>query len=137
MNIQPIPLAKLVPSPANVRKVKTGIESLAANIAALKLLVKQKKIGADYPVPCEVRDGTDTTEISLAENEMREAMHPADQFEVFKKLADEGRGEEEIAARIPAHQSAVRHLSRTVHRPAPKVRKNPYSTPIHIIRRPR
>jgi hypothetical protein len=26
MNIQLIPLTKLVPSPANVRKVKTGIE---------------------------------------------------------------------------------------------------------------
>ena len=45
-------------------------------------------------------NGEDNTEISLAENEMREQMHPADQFDAFKKLADEGKGEEEIAARF-------------------------------------
>ncbi len=128
MTIQNISLAKLVPSPANVRKAKTGIEGLAASIAAhgllqnlqvrpangdsfevlaggrrhdaLKLLAKQKKIPGDFPVPCEVRDGDDATEISLAENELREAMHPADQFEAFKKLADEGKGPGEISARF-------------------------------------
>jgi ParB family transcriptional regulator, chromosome partitioning protein len=31
---------------------------------------------------------------------MREQMHPADQFDAFKKLSDEGKGEEEIAARF-------------------------------------
>jgi ParB family transcriptional regulator, chromosome partitioning protein len=131
MNIQLIALTQLVPSPANVRKTyaKTGIEGLAASIAAhgllqnlqvrasgkgdsfevvaggrrhaaLKLLAKQKKIASDFPVPCEMRDGDDATEISLAENEMREAMHPADQFEAFRKLADDGKGPEEIAARF-------------------------------------
>jgi ParB family transcriptional regulator, chromosome partitioning protein len=128
MNIRSIPLSQLVLSTGNVRKIKTGIESLAVSIAAhgllhnlqvrpgngetfevlaggrrhaaLKLLAKQKKIAPDYPVPCEVREGSDATEISLAENEMREAMHPADQFEAFRKLADEGRGPEDIAARF-------------------------------------
>ena len=47
-----------------------------------------------------MREGSDAVEISLAENEMREAMHPADQFDAFKKLADEGKGPEEIAARF-------------------------------------
>jgi ParB family chromosome partitioning protein len=136
MNIQLIPLTKLVPSPANVRKVKTGIEGLAASIEAhgllqnlqvrpakgdsfevlaggrrfdaLKWLAKHKKIAGDFPVPCEVRDGDDATEISLAENEMREAMHPADQFEAFRKLADEGKGEEEIAARFGVTPQVVR-----------------------------
>jgi ParB family transcriptional regulator, chromosome partitioning protein len=136
MTIQNISLAKLVPSPANVRKVKTGIEGLAASIIALgllqnlqvrpvngehfevlaggrrfdalKLLAKQKKIAGDFPVPCDVREGTDATEISLAENEMREQMHPADQFEAFKKLADENKGEEEIAARFGVTPHVVR-----------------------------
>jgi ParB family transcriptional regulator, chromosome partitioning protein len=35
-------------------------------------------------------------------------MHPADQFEAFKKLADEGRGEEEIAARFGVTPQIVR-----------------------------
>lgn len=40
MSIQMIPLDKLVPSPANVRKTEplTGIKELAANIRALGLL---------------------------------------------------------------------------------------------------
>ena len=38
MTIQSIPLSQLVPSPANVRKVKTGIDGLAASIAAHGLL---------------------------------------------------------------------------------------------------
>src|SRR3954467_15354801 len=127
MHIETIPLSKLVSSPANVRKAKTDVAGLAANImahgllqnlqvcpngetyevvagsrrlAALKYLAKQKKIAADYAVACEVREGPDAVEISLAENEMREAMHPADQFDAFKKLADEGKGPEEIAARF-------------------------------------
>ena len=33
MTMQTIPLDRLVPSPANVRKTKTGIEGLAASIA--------------------------------------------------------------------------------------------------------
>jgi ParB family transcriptional regulator, chromosome partitioning protein len=137
-HIQTIPLSQLTPCPANVRKTgrKTGIEGLAASIIAhgllqnlqvrpatdesfevvaggrrfdaLKLLAKQKKIAPDYPVPCDVRDGTNATEISLAENEMREAMHPADQFEAFRKLADEGKGEEEIAARFGVTPQVVR-----------------------------
>jgi ParB family chromosome partitioning protein len=116
---------------------KSGIEGLAASIAAhgllqnlqvrptngesfevvaggrrfdaLKWLAKHKKITGDFPVPCEVRgNADDSTEISLAENEMREAMHPADQFEAFKTLADEGRGEEEIAARFGVAPQVVR-----------------------------
>jgi ParB family chromosome partitioning protein len=130
MNMQTIPLTQLVPSAQNVRKTgtKDGIEALAASIAAhgllqnlqvrpatgghyevvaggrrlaaLKLLAKQKQIAADYPVPCRALDGADATEISLAENEMRLPMHPADQFDAFKKLADNGKGPEEIAARF-------------------------------------
>jgi ParB family chromosome partitioning protein len=69
-------------------------------LAALKLLAKQKQIAADYPVPCRALDGEDAAEISLAENEMRLPMHPADQFDAFKKLADDGKGPEEIAARF-------------------------------------
>ena len=130
MNIQTISLTQLIPSAANVRKTggKTGIKELAASIAAhgllqnlqvrpvkdggfevvaggrrlaaLKLLAKQKKIAPDYPVPCHALDEQDATEISLAENVMREAMHPADQFEAFKKLAEDGQGHEDIAARF-------------------------------------
>jgi ParB family chromosome partitioning protein len=39
---------------------------------------------------------------------MRMAMHPADQFEAFKSLADEGRGTEDIAARFGVTPTLVR-----------------------------
>jgi ParB family chromosome partitioning protein len=103
MTIQYIALSKLVPSPANVRKTDrgAGLEQLAASIeahgllqnlqvkpaskgrfevaagerrlAALSLLAKRKKIEADWPVPCNVLNGENLSEISLAENENRRA----------------------------------------------------------------
>ena len=130
MNIQMIPLNALVPSPANVRKTgsKIGIDELASSIAAhgllqnlqvrpiaderyqvvaggrrlaaLKLLAKRKEVEKDVAVGCNVLAGEDDTEISLAENDMREAMHPADQFEAFRRLVDDGRSVEEVAKRF-------------------------------------
>jgi len=138
MKIQMIPLSQLVPSADNVRKtgIHEGIESLAANIraigllqnlqvrqtekgkyevlagarrhAALKLLVKQKAFDKDSEIACNVIDNADGKEISLAENEMRLAMHPADQFEAFRALADQGRGPEDIAARFGVTPTLVR-----------------------------
>ena len=130
MNIEMIPLNKLVPSPANVRKTgaSTGIKELAAlikargllqnlqvrpgengtyevvaggrRLAALKRLAKAKNIKKDELIACEVRSGEDATEISLAENVGQLTMHPADQYDAFKALADQGNGPEEIAARF-------------------------------------
>ncbi len=67
-------------------------------LTALKLLAKKKRIPTDYEVPCLlVADGSART-VSLAENLMREQMHPADQFEAFAALVKEGRPIEDIAA---------------------------------------
>ena len=67
-------------------------------LAALKLLAKKHRIAKDWDVPClQVADGTART-ASLTENVQREAMHPADQFEAFAALVDEGRPIEDIAA---------------------------------------
>jgi ParB family chromosome partitioning protein len=139
MNIEIIPLNKLVPSSANVRKTGTGIgiDELAASIsahgllqnlqvratprgtfeviaggrrhAALKLLAKQKSMARDEPIGCNVlQDGEDATEISLAENVIRVDMHPADEFEVFKRLADAGKPPEDIAAHYGVSALVVR-----------------------------
>src|SRR5690349_3878070 len=138
MTIQYIPLTKLVPSPDNVRKTGglSGIEQLAASIAAhgllqnlqvkpnakglfevaaggrrlaaLKLMAKQKKIAFDFLVPCNALDHDNPAEISLAENEMRHAMHPADQFDAFKALADQKMSDDDIAARFGVSVAVVR-----------------------------
>ena len=68
-------------------------------LAALQSLAKQKKIPKDYPVPCKVIDGNGE-EFSLVENTVRQAMHPADQFEAFHRLAATGLNVEDIAARF-------------------------------------
>lgn len=138
MTIEMIPLNRLVPSPANVRKTGTGIgvEELAASIAAhgllqnlqvrpakggkfgvvaggrrlaaLKLLAQRKQMPRSADIPCNVLDGEDDGEISLAENTIRIPMHPADQFDAFKALADTGKGAEEIAGRFGCTAAVVR-----------------------------
>jgi ParB family chromosome partitioning protein len=65
------------------------------------LRVKRKEIKKNEPIRCIIDTANDAFEISLDENVTRENMHPADQFEAFKKLAEErGYGAEEIAARF-------------------------------------
>ena len=51
-------------------------------------------------MPCRITEADDPAEISLAENVMREDMHPADQFEAFRALADKGMPVADIAARF-------------------------------------
>jgi ParB family chromosome partitioning protein len=138
MHIEMIPLNKLVPSPANVRRTgaNAGIEELAASIkahgllqnlqvregagnkfevvaggrrlGALKLLLKKKTLTAKTPIACHVLGDEDAGEISLAENVMRMPMHPADQFEAFRALAETGKGPEDIAARFGTTAATVR-----------------------------
>jgi ParB family chromosome partitioning protein len=138
MTIQYLPLSKLVPCPANVRKTDrmSGIEQLAASIAAhgllqnlqvkpntkglfevvaggrrlaaLALMAKQKKIASDFLVPCNALAVENPAEISLAENEIRRAMHPADQFDAFKALAEQGISDEDVAARFGVSVAVVR-----------------------------
>lgn len=135
-----IPLNKLVAFAGNVRKThnKRFIAELAASIRAhglqqnlvvrkdgakyavlaggqrlkaLMQLAKQGDIRADYHVPCKIADGDlDATELSLAENVMRDDMHPADKFEAFRDLVEKGHSAADIAARFGVSELAVRQL---------------------------
>lgn len=80
---------------------------------ALRLLAKRKAIKRTHPVRVIVDADNDAHEISLDENITREAMHPADQFEAFRRLADEkGYGPEEIGARFGVSAHVVRQRLR-------------------------
>ena len=83
-------------------------------LAALKLLAKQKRITKSTAIPCRVldADGVDGTEASLAENIVRQDMHPADQFEAFHGLHQGGIGIEDIAARFGVSAHTVRQRLR-------------------------
>lgn len=79
----------------------------------LRLLARRKAIKRTHPVRCIVDAENDAHEISLDENVTREAMHPADQFEAFRRLAEErGYGPEEIAARFGVSAHVVRQRLR-------------------------
>jgi len=80
---------------------------------ALRLLAKRKAIKRTHPVRVIVDADNDAHEISLDENITREAMHPADQFEAFRRLAEEkGYGPEEIGARFGVSAHVVRQRLR-------------------------
>lgn len=148
-NIKDIPLGQLVVWSGNVRKThnKSGIEELAASIKVhglqqnlvvrkdgkkfavvaggrrlkgLQLLAKRGEIAADFPVPCQITEAENATELSLAENVMREEMHPADQFEAFRQLVDEGMPVADIAARFGCSEAHVQKLLKLA-RVSPKI----------------
>lgn len=77
-------------------------------LAAHKLLVKQKVFKADHAVRCEIVSVERAKEISLAENIVREAMHPADQFQAFRELVDAGKDVEGVAARFGVTPEVVK-----------------------------
>ena len=158
--IRSIPLDRLEPSPANVRKTTAGeaafaelkasiathglLENLVARdlgpakapgadpgqasrerfaviagarrLAVLNELAREGVINADHPVPCRVIDNAaPDTELSLAENVVRVAMHPADQVEAFGALALGGATVAHIAARFGVSERTVEQRLRLGH----------------------
>jgi ParB family chromosome partitioning protein len=138
-NIRHIPLSKLVPSAANVRRVDStaGVSELADSIeahgliqnltvrkarkgdkfevvagarrlAALRLLVKEGIYNKLVEIPCKVLDAESDTEISLAENTQREAMHIVDEILGYRQLSEDGMTPETIAARFGQSVATVR-----------------------------
>jgi ParB family transcriptional regulator, chromosome partitioning protein len=58
---------------------------------ALEMLVKQKRLAKNAPVPCIVGDPASDIlidEVSLAENIDRAPLHPLDQFRAFRRRAN-------------------------------------------------
>jgi len=73
------------------------------------LRAKRKEIKRTEPIRCVIDTANDPFEISLDENVTRAAMHPADQFEAFRELADNrGCGAADIAARFGVSEHVVK-----------------------------
>lgn len=96
----------LVVAPANGDGVHEVIAG-GRRLAALKALQAEGKLPADCVVPCFIRT-ENAAEISLAENIVRQAMHPADQFEAFAALVDAGETVPAIASRFGVSEKLVR-----------------------------
>ncbi|RTL86511.1 ParB/RepB/Spo0J family partition protein [Ancylobacter aquaticus] len=144
-DLHTIPLNKLVPSPANVRRFRSegGITELAASLhahgqlqnlvvskgakgkfevvagarrlAAFALLAKEGKITKDHGVMCQFRTEANNAELSLAENIVRERMSEVDEIAAFRTLSEGGLPPEEIAARFGISHMTVRRRLKLAH----------------------
>ncbi len=92
---------------------ESGIERYAVvaggrRLKGMQALVEDGVLDADHPVPCLVRaDDDNAGEVSLAENVMRIAMHPADQVVAFTKLVQSGQSVSSVAARFGLSERLV------------------------------
>jgi ParB family transcriptional regulator, chromosome partitioning protein len=82
------------------QETKFGVVAGERRRRALVLLQERKQLPVGHEVLCELVSAERAMEISLAENSGREAMHPADEFEAFHALIQQGRGVEDVAARF-------------------------------------
>jgi ParB family chromosome partitioning protein len=76
-------------------------------LEAIHSLQAEGKLPEDFAVPCQVVTESHAVEMSLAENTVRLAMHPADQFEAFAALIDQGECAAEVAQRFGVEESLV------------------------------
>lgn len=78
---------------------------------AIARLVKAGRFPADGLVPCLVKKAnakTSAVDDSYAENVIRLALHPLDQFKAFKRMVDDGMSKEEVA---DAYRTTPRYIS--------------------------
>ena len=102
--------------PGQVPGERFAVIAGARRLAALNELAGEGVIEADHPVPCRiVANGAADGEISLAENVVRVAMHPADQVEAFGALALAGAIPADIAARFGVSERIVEQRLRLGH----------------------
>lgn len=101
-------MENLVVRPVEGVRPRYAVVAGGRRLAALKALAAEGVIPADHPVHCRVDEsGIPAGELSLAENVVRVAMHPADQAEAFGRLAADGASVASIAARFGASERVV------------------------------
>lgn len=84
------------------------VDAGGRRLKALQELADEGAFAKDIPVPCLIEDEAEATITSTTENLQRTAMHPADQFEAFDQMIDEGRTEENIALKFGVSVDLVR-----------------------------
>ena len=101
-------ISNLVVRPVSDDAERFAVVAGARRYSALSQLAADGQVPTDMPVPCRiVAAGASETEISLSENVIRAAMHPADQVEAFATLAETGSTVSAIAARFGVAERTV------------------------------
>ncbi|MBB5411863.1 ParB family chromosome partitioning protein [Paraburkholderia sp. HC6.4b] len=88
----------VVPQLKGKKLIGYGVVGGGRRLRALQLLAERGDLEHDYPVPCIETDEAHAEAMSVAENSGRSPMHPADEFEAFKRMSDAGEPVEDIAA---------------------------------------
>lgn len=94
-----------------VKAKKRGMYEVVAGgrrLQAMQILVADGRWTDEVAVPVRIVSDDNAFEVSLTENVQREAMHPADEFDAFAALIDQGHAIEDIAARFGVTATVVR-----------------------------
>src|SRR5690606_12831711 len=94
-----------------VKAKKRGMYEVVAGgrrLQAMQILVADGRWTDEVVVPVRIVSDDNAFEVSLTENVQREAMHPADEFDAFAALIDQGHAIEDIAARFGVTATVVR-----------------------------
>ena len=95
--LHPLTVNEQVVGKGKSRKLRFAVPAGERRRRALLLLQQRGKLLADHEVACKLVPPERAREVSVAENSGREPMHPADEFEAFNALVEEGKGIEDVA----------------------------------------
>ncbi len=88
------------------------VDAGGRRLKILQKLAAEGVIDADHPVPCLVKKPATAIEVSLIENTIRAAMHPADEFVAMAALVDAGEAIEAVATRFGVSERHVKQRLR-------------------------
>ena len=88
------------------------VDAGGRRLRILQKLAAEGVIESDHPVPCLVKKPDAAVETSLAENTIRAAMHPADEFVAMAALIDGGATIDAVATRFGTSERHVRQRLR-------------------------
>jgi ParB family transcriptional regulator, chromosome partitioning protein len=106
--LHPLTVTEQEAGRGKARRMRFGVVAGKRRRRALLQLIEQGKVAKDHEVRCDLVAPERAREISVAENSAREPMHPADEFEAFKAMIDEGRSVEDVAVRFGVPALTVR-----------------------------
>ncbi|MBS0232500.1 MAG: ParB/RepB/Spo0J family partition protein, partial [Proteobacteria bacterium] len=100
------------PLPAPDGRITHEVQGGGRRFRALQLLVRQKALPDDAPIPCVPNERGVIPQISLAENINREALHPLDEYRAFADMQARGKSEEDISAAFRVSIAVVKQRLR-------------------------